>query len=62
MGELYGAEIKLYLNTAVYLKKKSRTAAYGYLIISYNWMSEVGDSQLHPAAPRRHQTHALAVL
>ena len=24
MGELYGAEIKLYLNTAVYLKKKAK--------------------------------------
>ena len=46
----------------LFIKKKSKTAAYGYLIISYNWMSEVGDSQLYPAAPRCHQTHALAVL
>lgn len=58
MGEFYVPKIKLYLNIAVYKKK----AAYGYLIISYNWMSEVGDSQLHPAVSRCHQTHALTAL
>ena len=60
MGEFYGAEIN-YTLIQLFIKKK-QTAAYGYLIISYTWMSEVGDSQLHPAASRCHQTHAYCAL